>query len=40
MMNIMSIYWETKLFLIKKAGLNPALNDYLYFIVIVAHPGW
>jgi hypothetical protein len=27
MMNIISIYWEAKFFLIKKAGLNPALND-------------
>jgi hypothetical protein len=31
MMNIIPIHWEAKLFLIKKAGLNPALNDYLYF---------
>jgi hypothetical protein len=31
MMNIISIYWEAKFLLIKKAGLNPALNDYLYF---------
>jgi hypothetical protein len=34
-MNIVYIHWGAKLFLIKKAGLNPALNDYLYFSVIV-----